>query len=70
MGVYVRRKLFASRAALRKLQNERPATHAEYDYIRRWARAAREHVPGHARDFEGLQGWDVDNSKTHPNLLS
>ena len=70
VSYYVRRKLFVSRAALRKIQYERPASRAEKDYVRRWARAAREHVPGHARDFEGLQGWDVDTSKTTPIHLS
>jgi len=61
VGWYVRRKLFTSRSLLTKIQRERPISHAERDHVRRLARAAREHVPGHARDFEGLQGWDNIN---------
>lgn len=58
MGVYVRQMLHSSRQKLRTIQRERPATQAEKDVVRRYARAAREHVPGHARDFEGFMGWN------------
>ena len=58
LGVHVRRELPCAKAHLKEIQQQRPATRSEKDYVRALAKAARE-APGNGADtFRGMDGWD------------